>query len=120
MTIASAQAQKFYEQVAREDSVFTFTHDGDFLVFPIRDIEVVPFWSSLSRMNKIRATHQKYASYSITRSTLDEFLTETLPMLQKEDLHVGVNWSGPRLVGYDISVADLKRNVEHALRAIRK
>jgi len=43
MSIAAAQASKFYEQVVRERAVFTLTEDGSFLVFPMVGREVVPF-----------------------------------------------------------------------------
>ncbi|TDM08086.1 MAG: hypothetical protein C4K60_00805 [Ideonella sp. MAG2] len=115
MSIAAAQASKFFEQVATERLVFTFTEADEFLVFPVGGNEVVPFWSSRARLEKIQTTHPKYAKFSITQMSLDEFLAKTLPDLEEESIHVGVNWSGSRLVGYDEDVASVRRNLEYWL-----
>ena len=40
MSIAAAQASKFYEQVARGQKVLTFDDGQGRLVFPARDTEV--------------------------------------------------------------------------------
>ena len=111
MSIAAAQASKFYEQAVLEGRVFTFTNAEEYLVFLIRDQDVVPFWSSRSRLESIRKIHPKYTNYSITEVPLSEFLQETLPLLESEGIHIGVNWSGKGLTGYDVSVHDLRRNL---------
>ena len=48
MSVAATQASKFYEQVIAEGRVFTVDDGEGYLVFPIGEIEVVPFWSSRS------------------------------------------------------------------------
>lgn len=111
MSIAAAQASAFYEQVAKDRLVFTFTDDADYLVFPIQGKEVVPFWSSRSRMDKVQADHPKYSSYSISEIPLTEFLDSVLAQLRDERISVGVNWSGARLAGFDVLPEDVQRNI---------
>jgi hypothetical protein len=113
MTVAAAQASKFYEQVALEGKVFTFMEDESFLVFPMKGTEVVPFWSSRTRLDKIQKMHPKYKAYVVSELSLLEFLTKTLQQLEEENINVGVNWSGSRLVGYDISVNELRTNIAY-------
>ena len=115
MSIAAAQASTFYEQIAKEKSVFTFTKDDDYLVFPVHGKEVIPFWSSRNRLAKIQRDHPKYSAFTVSEVSLDTFLAKTLAQLQEEGIHIGVNWSGPRLTGYDISAVDLRRSIEHQL-----
>ncbi len=115
MTIAAAQAQKFYEQVATERRVFTFLDDDSFLVFKIRDIEVVPFWSSASRLDLVQKAHPKYQQYTPDEIELERFLEKTLPQLRDEKINIGINWSGKRLTGYDISADHLERNLQYWL-----
>jgi hypothetical protein len=115
MSIAGSQASKFYEQVACDEKVFTFTEDGELLVFPIRENEVVPFWSSKKRLQKIQKEHPKYTNYSISEIALKDFLGETLTILESEEIRVGVNWAGKSLTGYDLEVKDLKRNIGYWL-----
>jgi hypothetical protein len=115
MSVAAAQASAFYEQVAREKLVFTFTDGDSYLVFRVRDKEVVPFWSSLSRIESVQGSHSKYAKFAISKIPLAKFLAKTSAQLEREDIRVGVNWSGESLTGYDVPVPDLKRNIEHWL-----
>jgi len=113
MTIAAAQASQFYEQVSREAKVFTFTENQCFLVFVVDEKEVVPFWSSRSRVERIQKEHLKYRKYAIDEISLTDFLKKTLVQLEEESIHVGVNWSGKRLTGYDVSVEDLRQNLAY-------
>jgi hypothetical protein len=111
MSIAAAQANKFYEQVVRDGGVFTLESPQGFLVFPIRDIEVIPFWSSRSRVEKIQSTMPEYAHYAIHEKPFTELYEQTLPWLEERRIHIGVNWSGTRLSGYDVSVSDLRASL---------
>ena len=112
MTIAAAQAQQFYEQVATDGRVFTFLEDDSYLVFRISDMDVIPFWSSRSRLDEVQNTHAKYRKYLADEISLDAFLTKTLPQLRDEQIRIGVNWSGQRLTGYDLSADELEKNLK--------
>jgi hypothetical protein len=41
---------------------------------------------------------------------------EELPELAAEDYRAGINWTGPRLVGWDFTVAEVLNGLAHALR----
>lgn len=112
MSVSAMQAARFYEEVVCANKVFTFD-DGDGLdIYTIHGQEVTPFWSSRTRLLKIQATHPKYAGRQIKEESMSAFMEETLPMLEKEGIQVGVKWSGPRLAGYDMPVADLRKNLQ--------
>jgi len=113
MSVAATQASKFYEQVIAEGRVFTVDDGEGYLVFPIGEIEVVPFWSSRSRLVNIQKDNPKYEKWEISEEPLSGFLDKTLPLLDKEGIRVGVNWSGKRLNGFDISVPELRKNLQH-------
>jgi len=116
VSLAAAHAAKFYEEATAERRVFTFLVDGSFLVFPVRGGEVVPFWSSLSRLQRVQESHEKYRRYTADEIPLSDFLLKTLPQLANEQIRVGVNWSGDRLTGYDLTVDDLRHNLDHWTR----
>ena len=118
MTVAAAQASKFYEQVVRDDRVFTFLDDGSFLIFPVGNIEVIPFWSSRSRVAAIQKEHEKYRGLEIDEIPFRDFWNKTLEQLAEEEIHVGVNWSGTRLFGYNLPVDDVKRNIDYWLKKL--
>jgi hypothetical protein len=116
MSTAAVHANAFYADVAKNRVVFTFLDDDSFLVFRIGDAEVVPFWSTRSRMEKGRELHPKYAGYAVEEVPLSDFLGKTLSLLAEGGVRVGVNWSGARLSGFDISVDDARKNIDHHLR----
>lgn len=118
MSTAALHASAFYEQVAREGSVFSFSDEDSMLIFRIRDQDVTPFWSSRSRMERVQAAHPKYAAYTIDEEPLDRFMRKTLQQLEEEAIQIGVNWSGARLTGYDVSAVELRRNIEYWLNKL--
>ena len=111
MSQSASQASAFYEEVVSAGSAFTVLDHGNFLIFPIRGIEVVPFWSSRARVARVQKDHAKYRAYDCDEIDLDALIARTLPDLEREGIHVGVNWSGARLTGYDVSVADFLKNL---------
>ena len=113
MSVAGLHATKFYEQVTSSQKVFGLEDEGSFLVFRVDGHDVVPFWSSRSRLLTIQKRSAKYQKWRISEHTLSSFTGSTLPFLESEKIHIGLNWSGARLVGYDVSVSDLQRTLKY-------
>jgi hypothetical protein len=78
----------------------------------------MPFWSSLARAKKIIATVPAYASFEVVELSLEEFIENWIPGLERDGLLVGVNWSGVRALGYDIEPGQLLRAVNLALERV--
>lgn len=116
MSISAAQYAKFNSEVAETGKAYTFTAKDELLIYPVRGQDVVPFWSSRSRLEKIQSVHPKYQRYEIAEYSLPEFKS-WLIQLEEENIHVGVNWSGERLTGYNVAVPELRAALEHQLRA---
>ena len=106
MSIAAAQSSQFVPQARASQSVFTFTEAGNYIVFRVRDFETIPFWSSRSRLERVRKLHPKYQNYAQEELSLDHFLA-WLPRLEVDKIQIGVNWSGKHLTGYNCPAADL-------------
>ena len=113
MTVAAAQYHDFARQVSAGGGVHTFVSNGEYLVFNIDGREVVPFWSSSSRLDRVVAMHPKYAAYERQVMPLSEFL-DWLPELEAQGIHIGVNWSGAKLTGYDVEASRLAALIDHA------
>lgn len=107
MSIAAAQSSQFVPQAQAAQSVFTFTSSGgDYLVFRVRDFDTIPFWSTRSRLERICQLHPKYRTYVKVELSLERFLA-WLPQLAADRMHIGINWSGKRLTGYNVPATDL-------------
>lgn len=96
--------------------MFALLENDSFPVLRISDGDVVPFWSSRSRVDRVRQEHAKYEKYQVEEITLGDFFAKTLPLLDEEHIRVGVNWSGSRLTGYDASAAEVRANLMHHLK----
>ena len=64
MSNAGSQVHAFYRQVAKERKVWTMRDAGGFPSLPTSDgSRSMPFWSSLSRVQKIIAGVPAYAGF---------------------------------------------------------
>ena len=72
----------------------------------------MPFWSSVERVQRIIATVPAFHRFTPVELAWDEFLERWLPGLEKDGLRVGVNWTGPRATGYDLSPSEIRRRFE--------
>lgn len=114
MTAAASQYAKFREEVARKGRVFTFLDEGHYLTFPMGGHEVIPFWSSRTRMEKIQKQQPGYRKFTIREIELAEFLS-WLQKPEKDGIRIGPNWSGTRLTGYDVEAGDLGKGIQYWL-----
>jgi hypothetical protein len=112
VTLAAAHYDKFKEQIVAEGVVFTFVESYEYLVLQVDGHEVIPFWSSRSRMEKVQAEHPKYRGFDIKEMHLTEFV-DWLPKLGEGGIRIGTNWSGKRLTGYDVEAKDLLAGLQY-------
>ncbi|MGW4083276.1 DUF2750 domain-containing protein [Streptomyces sp. NPDC004822] len=72
-----------------------------------------PYWSSEARAQ--RAAELWGPAFRAVPMPLDHGRSAALPDLAEDDLRVGINWSGPRLTGWDFTVTDVVNRLAHAL-----
>jgi len=104
MSQSASQSAIFYRDVKLSRKVWT-----------IRDIEgfpapmnsegkrAMPFWSSKSRAEIIIKSISAYNGFEPVELSLNDFYKKWLPGLIKDELLVGVNWSGNKVIGYDLN-----------------
>lgn len=113
MTQAASQASAFYREVAAGRSVWTIRDRGGYPAPKTSSGQrSQPFWSSRSRAETIIATVPAYASFWPEEVTWADFCASWVPELAADGVLVGVNWSGPRALGYDLVPGDVQRHVE--------
>lgn len=67
----------------------------------------MPFWSSEKRARSVIGTVPAYRGFEPAPIPLAEFVDRWLPGLTRDGLRCGLNWSGRRATGYDVTPADL-------------
>lgn len=104
MSASAAHADAFFREVLREGQVWTI-RDSEGIPAPHgKDgVRSMPFWSLASRAQKLVDTIEAYAGFDVVGVHLDEWRLRWLPGLEEDGLLVGLNWSGPRASGYDVS-----------------
>lgn len=70
-----------------------------------------PFWSSRTRVERIIKSVPAYSGFEPYEVSWEDFCSKWVPDFVKDELLIGVNWSGKRAVGYDIEPENLVRNV---------
>jgi len=114
MSNAAAAYDRFKEQAVRDGRVFTLKEKGDQLVFRVAGYEVIPFWSSRSRVERVQYVHPNLRAFEIHERTLSDFLA-LLQKLEADGVRLGANWSGKRLTGYDVEARDVRAGLQYWL-----
>lgn len=112
MTQSAAQSDAFYREALEAGSVWT-VRDASGTPAPENGDgqRAMPFWSSRSRVDKIIATVPAYAGFEPIEIDLASWRSRWLPGLANDGLLVGINWSGSRATGYDVSPEDAEKNL---------
>ena len=117
MSQAASQAAAFYREVVASGRVWGIRDKGG---FPAPDGDggkrAMPFWSSDQRARNIVATVPAYAGFEPVEIELEVFRKRWLVGLERDGLTVGVNWSGPRALGYDVEPAAVEAAIAHHQR----
>jgi len=112
---SGSQAAAFFTEVARHRVVWYVRDD---LGSPVPEISsgerAFPYWSSESRAQ--RAAGIWGGGLRVASTSLEAWRTAALPELAADGLRVGVNWTGPRLVGWDFTVAEVVNRLAYVLR----
>lgn len=112
MSQAAAQATAFYREVARHGTVWGIRDGQGYPAPQTPEGRAMPFWSSLARVERVIASVPAYRGFTPVALMWDDFRDTWLPKLEEDGLRVGVNWTGARATGYDLTPAEVRRLVE--------
>ncbi|MCW7471847.1 DUF2750 domain-containing protein [Leptospira kanakyensis] len=113
MSISSIHYHKFYQETLKNSKVWTIKDKKGFPAPLNKDgSRSMPFWSSKERVINLIGKADAYSKFEIFEMTLDDFLKNWVPGLIKDNLQIGINWSGKKATGYDINPKLLKNNLE--------
>jgi len=108
VSVAATHAAKFFKEAAATGQVWAIRDDAGFPTSTNASSETaMPFWSSESRAQKVIARVADYEGFTPEKLPLDVFKSRWLPGLERDGLHVGINWSGDRATGYDMLPSDV-------------
>jgi hypothetical protein len=112
VSTSAAQAAAFYAEVLREGSVWTVRDVGGYPA-PLNASgeRAQPFWSLRSRAERVIAEVPAFHGFSAEEVSLTVFRERWLPGMSRDGIRVGLNWSGPRVTGYDLTGPEVEYNL---------
>ncbi|MEY2242161.1 DUF2750 domain-containing protein [Streptomyces sp. BF23-18] len=114
VSTSGAQAAAFFRDIARTRTVWWVRDDDGCPISVARSGHAAfPYWSSATRAQ--RAVQLWGPQFRAVSMPLDHWRSAALPDLAKEDLRIGINWSGERLTGWDFTVGEVLNRLLHAL-----
>ncbi|MFG3243062.1 DUF2750 domain-containing protein [Streptomyces sp. NPDC048157] len=114
VSTSGAQAAAFFREIARTRTVW-WVRDDDGSPTPISSSgkPAFPYWSSKTRAE--RAAQLWGPQFRAVSMPLDHWRSAALPDLAKDDVRVGINWSGQHLTGWDFTVGEVVNRLIRAL-----
>lgn len=108
VSVSAAMVEAFFSELTVAGSVWA-VRDAEGYPAPVNDdgVRVMPFWSKRSRAEKVVLGVPAFAGFDVVELTVAEWRDRWLPGLQADGLLVGLNWSGPRATGYDLTPAEV-------------
>ncbi|MEV6851545.1 DUF2750 domain-containing protein [Actinoplanes sp. NPDC051411] len=108
MSLSGAHKAAFRREVLVEGRVFAI-RDGEGYPAPAdpEGRRAVPFWSKPTRARRVADQAAAFMGFEIVVIELDDWLAGWLPCLERDDMLVGVNWSGARATGFDLTPAQV-------------
>jgi hypothetical protein len=111
MSVSAAHADGFFKEVLARGEVWAIRDDEGFPAPTSAGARAMPFWSAKSRAEKVVTNVEAYEGFQAVAMPLAEWRERWLPGLSKDGFLVGLNWSGHRATGYDLSPTDVERNL---------
>ncbi|QUD90557.1 DUF2750 domain-containing protein [Phenylobacterium montanum] len=109
MSTSAINADAFVREVKTSGRVWAIRDSGGFPTSTNASGEIaMPFWSSEGRAKRVVETIDAYRNFQPVPVELSAFLDRWLPGLENDGLAVGLNWSGERATGYDLSPKDVR------------
>ena len=112
MSISSAHSATFYKEVTELGLLWTIRDENGFPA-PLNNEgkRAQPFWSSRGRVEKMISTVSAYAGFTPYELDLHVFMERWIPGLARDEILIGVNWSGDSATGFDVDPAQVAKNI---------
>ncbi|MFF4891849.1 DUF2750 domain-containing protein [Micromonospora chersina] len=108
VSVSAAQSAAFRKEAPAAGHVWTVLEDDSYVAPHKADgSRAMPFWSRQSRAQRVVDQVPAYSGLEIVAIPFDAWLRDLVPWLAEQGVLIGVNWSGERATGYDVSPQDI-------------
>lgn len=114
MSVSAAQTAAFFHEIVANKQVWTLRDDKGVPTSTNSGITSMPFWSRESRARKVAGAVAAYRGFQPHPLSLEEFTSRWLPGMEKDGVHVGINWSGKSATGFDLAPREVRKRIAYA------
>jgi hypothetical protein len=115
MSLSGAHKAAFRREVLQQKRVYAIRDQRGYPAPAGEDgRRAVPFWSRPTRARRVADQVTAFAGFEVMGIELDDWLEGWLPCLERDGLLVGVNWSGVKATGFDMTPAQVTEWFEGA------
>jgi hypothetical protein len=116
---STAHDLAFYRELMRSRRVWTVMDESG-LPAPISaGGRAIPFWSTLKRVELVLEKVSAFRGFTAVELDIDVFFGQWLTGLARDQMRVGLNWSGEGVVCYDVDPKEVSARLL-ALGAIQR
>lgn len=113
MSQSGSQAAAFFRDVRQSRVVWLVQNDdGSPTHLSADGMRSLPFWSTAARAQ--RAAQIWGSGLRVQSMPLDTWCEQVLPDAARDGLVIGINWSGPRLVGWSFTTMEIHNRLAAA------
>ncbi|MFF9607779.1 DUF2750 domain-containing protein [Streptomyces sp. NPDC014684] len=106
MSQSGSQAAAFFRDVRRSRTIWLVRGEyGSSTHLSADGVQSLPFWSTSARAQ--RAAKVWGHGLRVASIPLDTWVEHVLPDAARDGLVIGINWSGPRLIGWSFTSAEV-------------
>jgi hypothetical protein len=111
------EGRVFFEEAVQQKKVWTIANDDGYTITANDQGEsVVPFWSSLMKVERIINSVPTYCNDHPLEISLNEFTKNWINDLKENDFLVGINWCGKGLMGREFLPSEVLERIQDELR----
>jgi hypothetical protein len=109
MSVSAAQAAAFYKEIVKTGQVWAIRDAGG-IPAPLNGhgLRAMPFWSLRSRAEKVIANVPAYRGFEPMAILLEEWRARWIDGLERDEILLGLNWSGTGATGFDFKPAEVR------------
>ncbi|MGD7009127.1 DUF2750 domain-containing protein [Metabacillus sp. 84] len=111
------EGSAFFEEAVQQLKVWTIAIDEGFSIASNDEGElIIPFWSDITKAEKIINLVPAYRNYQLKEIPLDAFLNNWIGDLKKDNYLLGINWSGKELIGHEMLPNEVFERIQEQLK----
>lgn len=111
VSAATSAKNLFFLEVAKNRVVWAIRDANGFPTSTANGKSAMPFWSTKERAEAVIQQSPPYNDFEPHLITWDNFRENWLAGMERDKIHVGINWAGEKALGYDLDPQTVSKGI---------